>query len=175
MAINYLKLARKITSAKAPPAWMRNREEWQALQSIVGGWLATTAVIASDTPSGFALVDMATGERSAVEPRPQPRTITNVGEHPIDVLGTMVQPGERATIDHGPPADLKARASEIAEKLTKAQWLGIMMLARGDRLTVSPRIENALRAVGLIDGIPDGSNQITLTPLGVEVARGRRT
>jgi hypothetical protein len=56
MAIDYFRLARKIASAKAPPAWLRSGEEWQALQAIVGGWLATTSVIAvPDTASGYAL------------------------------------------------------------------------------------------------------------------------
>lgn len=60
MAIDHVRLARKLVAADAPPAWLREREEWQAVRAIVAGWLETSSIIADDSSaSGFSQVDKA--------------------------------------------------------------------------------------------------------------------
>lgn len=186
--VNYLKLARKIAEANAPPTWMRNRAEWQALQAIVGGWLATTSVIkVPDTASGFAIVDNETGQRRSdvFDSERQGSNapvltsagggpiVTNIGQHPMNVLGKAVQPGESAAADAESTAALQARAPAIAEKLTKVQWLGLAMVARGDRVTMSARVRETLKVHGLINAYME-EPFYRLTPLGVEVAKVTR-
>lgn len=142
--VNYLKLARKIMAANAPPSWLREREEWAALQAIVGGWLETTSVIAvPDSASGFALVDNETGERREHEPG-------------VDVAQA------RAV------ANAPATARQLVDELMPALRVAVFRLAEAERSAVSAKISarlaEKLRGLGLIQ--PDA---VALTPLGREV------
>jgi hypothetical protein len=152
MAIDYFRLARKIASAKAPPAWLRSGEEWQALQAIVGGWLATTSVIAvPDTASGYALVDKDTGERREHEP------------------GVDVGRARPMLADFGVEAKTHNQrniAKEAAEDLTPAMRVAIVRLYAREKagdlspFKLNPALRLALTTRGLAD-IADGLPLLT--------------
>lgn len=156
MAIDYLRLAHKIAAAPKPPAWISSSEEWQAVRAIVGGWLATSSVIAdASSSSGFALVDKDTGEQRDHEPGVDVGKARPVA--PVPHLQDKLRDQVEGAVAALTPAMKVALAKVFERERTPA--------FRREPLKLNPRLRAGLFTRGLL------GDDDTLTPFGLLVRR----